>query len=196
MRCFWICVSKFTGLSCVLFTARIRRMGEGNIFTLCVSPHPEEYPHQVLMGGTPILPTRGYPILTDRGYPILPNRDTPCFPTGGTPSFLAGGYPILLDKGIPIRTGWGTSNPHQDWIGRVPPTIPPGLDGGTPHPLSGLDRGTPLIGTGWEYLPVGRLRDRAATLRAGSLLRSYRRTFLFVFIYVVFSRRCVLLVIE
>ena len=41
-------------------TALIRRMGEGNIFSLFVSPQPREgggeYPLQVLMGRYPILP--------------------------------------------------------------------------------------------------------------------------------------------
>ena len=62
-------------------------MGEGNIFTLCVSPHVgavppsanRGYPHQVLMGGPP-----PHQVLTG-GPPILPNGGGVLHPvlTGG-----------------------------------------------------------------------------------------------------------------
>ena len=98
-----------------MFTARIQRMGEGNIFTFCVSPH--------LDGGggggggtTSQVRVGGYPIsgLGSGGYPI------PGLARGGTPSQVWLG-------------GWGT--PGQTWDG-VPPGpgtgYPPDMGWGTP----------------------------------------------------------------
>ena len=111
------------------FTVRIRRMGDGNIFSLCVSSHLDGggYPHQVLMGSTPILSDGGTPILPDLG----PGQgDTPIQTwEEGTPiQTWEGGTPIQTwEMGTPIRPGKGT-----------PPSRP---GKGYPHP--DLGRGTP-----------------------------------------------------
>ena len=99
-------------------------MGEGNIFTLCVSPHP---------GVTPpanrVIPPSG----PDRGYPHLSwLGDTPIFPEG-----LPQGTSHQDWMGVPpVGTGWGTLSsgldgdtpigtgceypPCQDWMGVSP----------------------------------------------------------------------------
>ena len=57
-------------------TARIRRMREGNIFSLCVSPHLQGVPPST-DGGVPIRTWWGYPIILNGwGYPILPDGGT------------------------------------------------------------------------------------------------------------------------
>ena len=128
-------------------------MGDGgggsNIFSLCVSSHLDEgrphlptgVPHQVLTGGTPILPDGWYPI-----------------------HFLAGGYPRVH----PIETGWGT--PPRDWWGTsletgwwYPPPHPLRLDR-VPGPRT--TRGTPT-GTAWRVLLRG--GRYASCVHAGGL---------------------------
>ena len=93
-----------------IFTARIRRMEKGNIFTLYVSPH---------------LHTGGFPIHPDMGYLQPPWQ-------GGVLRVP----PLRLDGVPPIRTG--CNYPHQDWVG-VPlfwldgvPRLLSRIDGGTP----------------------------------------------------------------
>ena len=66
------------------FVLFIRRMGEGTVFSLFVSPHLDE-------GGTPILPNgvmEGYPRPSQWG------ELSPSFPTGGR-------YPILPNWEVP-----------------------------------------------------------------------------------------------
>ena len=75
------------------FTARIRRMIEGNIFSLFTPGGGWGVPHPADGGGTPILPDWGVP------HPSQPGgRGTPSFLMGVPPSGL--GYPS-------IGTGWG-----------------------------------------------------------------------------------------
>ena len=114
-----------TNIHVALITARIRRMGEGTVFSLFVSSH---------LGG--VLPQSGL-----GGVPHLRSG------RGGTPSqvWLGGypipglggrGYPILGLDGVPppTRSGWGTSLPR------------PGM-GYPPRPGTGNPPGT------WEGLP-------------------------------------------
>ena len=101
-------------------------MGQGNIFTLCVSPHLDgggRVPlSQVRMGSTPFPGQDG-----GRGYP-LPGQDGEGIPflgqDGVTPPTGTGWFtPSLsgLDGGPPIKVGWGYPQSK--------------LDGGTPnHP--------------------------------------------------------------
>ena len=125
-------------------------MREGNIFSLS-TPHPRSG-----LGGYPILLIGGYPIpCLDKGVPHPRSR-------------WGGGYPILgLDRGDPILLMGGT--PIQDHDGGTP-GLPPSKTGwGTPSP--GLD-GVP---------PPPPSAKRALAMRwAVCLLRSRRRTFLFV----------------
>ena len=107
-----------------LFSARIRRMGEGTVFSLFVSSH--------LDGGG-----RGYPIPgLDRGG--LPHpRSGP----GGVPHPRSG-----LGEYLIPGLDWGGVTPSQVWTGGVPhtpsqvggypryPPPQPGLDGVPPHP--------------------------------------------------------------
>ena len=78
-----------------LFTARIRRMREGNIVSLCSH----------LRGGTPILPDGGYP------FPGLDGGGT-----GGAPIWLVGGTPSGVDGGTSVQT-WEGGTPHSE-LGR------------------------------------------------------------------------------
>ena len=143
-------------LTIAIFTARIQRMTEGNIFSL--------FTHGGL-GVTPIQLTRAWctPILPEGGYSMFPDGGIPSSLMEVPPSFLMG-VPILLpDRGHPqpanrlepdmvppIRTGWGYP-PRTGW-GYCP--------------LSGMDGDTPPS------------EDRAAE-RVVCLLHSRRRTFLF-----------------
>ena len=110
-----------------VITTRIRRMGEGTVFSLFVSPHLDGgYPIPDLDQGVPHPRSRqgGYPVQLIGGYPH--------------PARLTGGYPIQgLDRGTPsqvwmkgvcplARTGWGTP-PGQHWMG-VPPRASTGWD--------------------------------------------------------------------
>ena len=89
----------------LLVTAGIRRMREGNIFSLCVSFAPRGgYPHPLLMGSTPILPDGVPNPRSGRGYPHPRSG-------WGVPH-----TPILTRDG-------GTLHPGQV----------PGQDGGTPN---------------------------------------------------------------
>ena len=115
-------------------------MGEGNIFTLCVSPHLDwgrgQYPIPGLDGGG----TLGIPLARTRW---------------GTPrSGLDGGTlpPARTGRGTTPGQDWmGYPSPSQDWMGLshlartgwgIPP--PPGLDGlHTPPSQLGLDGITP-----------------------------------------------------
>ena len=115
-----------------IITARMQRMGEGNIFTLCVSPHLDwggGTPSQVWTGGGYLIPGLDREVPHHRsglGFPIpgLGKRGTPCQVwTGSTP-----GYP-------PARSGWWgvpRVSPSQVWmVGGYPgvPPRPPILDG-------------------------------------------------------------------
>ena len=115
--------------------------GEGNVFSLCFSPHPREgttarSQSQVGRGrGYPILPDRrevslsfpmggGGPHLTDGEVP-QPGQDGV---VGGTLSRSGWGYPPP-----PIRTEWEypyltPPPPIQDWMG-LTPLLPPPRDG-------------------------------------------------------------------
>ena len=149
-------------MSKVVFTARIRRMTEGNIFRL-FTPADGGTPIR-LMGGTPILPDRGTPSFLMgvacwdwMGY-HLRNR------WGYTPVRTGRRYPT------PIGTGWGY--PLSELVGDTPPPLE--LDGGTPcqdwigvAPTIGT--GSP-IGTGWGYSssppPIRKQSSRASTCYA------------------------------
>ena len=101
-------------------TARIRRMGEGNIFTLCVSPH--------LNQGEVFYPAEG------EGGTLIPGQDW--------------GVPPQDWLGVPLHWDW-MGYPHWDWMGvplsrldggSLPPlgmygnTLPPRRDWmGYPH---------------------------------------------------------------
>ena len=89
-----------------IFTALIRRMTEGNVFTLSTIGGGGGVPPSFPMGrGTPILPDGGYPYpRSEWGYPHVTDRE-------GYLHLADGGYP-------PVRAGWGY------------PLL--GLDGGTP----------------------------------------------------------------
>ena len=82
------CSNRFFG-EIHFFTARIRRMGRGNIFSLSVSSHLGGYPIQLMGGGTP--------------FPGLDSWQ------GGTPfPGLDGGVPHPADRGEPLpSSGWG-----------------------------------------------------------------------------------------
>ena len=121
-----------------IFTARIRRMGEGNIFTLCVNPHFD------LEGGGGV----PHPRSGLGGWYQIPGLDR-----GGTPSQVwPGGVPHPRSGlwGVPLsRTGWGTP--------------PSGLDGVTLSARTGYPpkdwTGYPPLGQDWMgYPPL----DRAA----------------------------------
>ena len=107
-------------------TPRIRRMGEGNIFSLCVSSHLDR-----VGGGVP------HPRFGQGMYPI------PGVDEGGGVSYPRSGLvgvPIPgLDSGVPhSRTGWGAPLP--------------GLDGVLPLARTGLNR-TELNRSGWGKPP-------------------------------------------
>ena len=137
-------------------------------------------------GATPCqgqYPTSGAPWLdlaggTDRGYPTLgiPLSDLAGgYPDGGVPtpgtlppSDLAGGYPLPggdPTSGTPLSDlarGWGVP-----WWG-TPPRVPPQSD---------------LDGRYWRGTPPWVVLD---TLQLICLLRSHRRTFLFVNVFVIY----------
>ena len=103
----------------LIFTTRIRRMGEDNIFTLCISPH---------LNGSGWVPRprsgqEGYSILVpDRGWMGYPPSGTRC----GTPRSGTGwGIPTQdWMEYLTPRTGWGTlPPPRTGWD-----TLPPPLD--------------------------------------------------------------------
>ena len=114
-----------------IVTDRIRRMREGNVFSL-VTPvgGGGGYPGQVQMGGTPprITPHQAW-----LGVPWLGGE----YPTSGTPPVRPGwGAPWLgvphLGYTPPVRPGWGVAQ----WGGTLP-WVPPsdlagGRGGGTP----------------------------------------------------------------
>ena len=122
-------------------TARIRRMREGNIFSLCVSPHLEGVPPSTLNrgGATPNF-LMGGPHPSQQGVP-------PSFLMEGTQPSWWGEYPIQSRWGsTPILLGGGGLSPSQ-----VPPSWPEtgyplcqhyGV-GGTP--ILTWDGGTPPI---------------------------------------------------
>ena len=171
-----------------IFTARIRRMGRGNIFSFFACSH--------LGGGVPHPADRGVgyhiPGLDGGGYPI--------HLMGGTTSQVwTGGAPHPADWGVPPSQVWmggtpsswwggGCPIPGLTWGGGVPPsqltgsTPFPGLEGGTPsYPDAGVPPsqvwtgGTPLAGGAPSTRPAQHV---LATWRAVCLLRSRRRTFL------------------
>ena len=136
------------------------------------------YTHPFQLGVPPSFLTGAYPILPDGGTPIQVQGQDGGYPhprsgQGGTPIPGQGVPPLGLDEGTPIKPGVGLppsrldgDTPHKDWMG-LPPPHPSGLDGGTCHPPP----------------PIGRQSSRASTCmrRAVCLLRSSRRTFLFIY---------------
>ena len=104
-----------------IFTARIRRMREGNSFSLCVSSlldrgHPIQLmgvpPSQVWMGGVPHPTDGGYPLPrsglgvlhpADRGYP---------FPGGGYPTWEG----VPLAGGPPTSRGYPPPDQHSVYL--------------------------------------------------------------------------------
>ena len=113
-----------------IFTASIRRMREGNIFTLCVSPclDRRRYPSQVLMvggrvpqPGLDVSGTLGYPPgqVWMVGVPPPPGLDGGGYP-GLPPHDWMGYPPPYLDGVPPTIAGWGT--PH-DWMGYPPSPV-------------------------------------------------------------------------
>ena len=114
----------------MIFTARIRRMREGNIFSLITLagrgggvPYPRSrwevpHPRSGRGGGYPILLTRGVSHLRSGqgGYPI------PGLDGGGIPFCWQGGTTSKIRMGVPWvppSAEWGT--PIQDWMGYPPP---------------------------------------------------------------------------
>ena len=137
------------------FSLKLKRMGEGNIFTLCVSPHLDRggAPNSRSGPGRGVCHPRsrqwGYPIPDlDGGYPIqgLDRWGTPSqvLTRGGTLSQVWMGVP--WDTPSPARTGWGTPRP--------------GLDGVTPIRQSSIvstccsTGGMPLAFTQEDFLVV------------------------------------------
>ena len=123
----------------LIVTARIRRMGEGNIFTLCVSPHLDRgggtlsqvwvgglgYPILGLArGGTSARSRMGYPPGPEMGYP--PRHGMGYLPRPGM------GYPPRPGTGYPPRPGTGYHPPPPDlrWV-------PPRTDQHSEHLLHG-----------------------------------------------------------
>ena len=109
-----------------LSTTHIQRMGEGNIFSLCVSSYLNwgEYPSQVQTGGAQSqVQTR---VTLSQ---VWMGGTRSCWWGGILQSQVwMGGYPIQdQDRGVP----WGTS-PIKDWMGSPGH---PGLDGVTPPPV-------------------------------------------------------------
>ena len=141
-----------------LIIVRIRRMREGNIFSLFTPGEQRGYPHLVSRGNLQL------PHPCQDWIVVPPHQDwMKVHPLGGTgwrysppywdwiryPQIGSGwGYPL-------VGTGWGIPQsgvdegiPCQDWMG---------------HPLLGMDRGTPCwdwmgvplpLGAGWGYSPV------------------------------------------
>ena len=110
-----------------VITARIRRMTEGNVFTLStiaggggvtLSSWWGGYPHPVPMGGTPSFLMGGTPPSGWQGYPIWLTGGTH-LAGGGCPGYTSirtgWGYPPSeLDGNTPCQNWMGT--PHQDWM--------------------------------------------------------------------------------
>ena len=140
---------------------------------------------QIGGGGVPIQLTGGYPIhlMGGGGYPHPADGDTPNWgnrgssiqPRGVSPSGQQGGTPIQ-----PIG-GWGGT---PIWL--TGDTLPVGTGWGTPSGLVlpvRIGWGYPHVETGCGYFPIktGPCQETLATWRAVCLLRSRRRTFLFIF---------------
>ena len=143
-----------------IFTARIRRMGEGTVFSLFVSSHLGGVPQSGLGGGVPH-PKSGqglYPIPgLAGGYPIpglgegVPHRVPP---RPGT------GYPPRPGMGYPLDLGWGTPQtwhgvPPRPGMGYPPQTwdgVPPGPGMGYPPDLGWVPPQT------WDGVPPQDLR--------------------------------------
>ena len=95
----------------LIFTARMRRMGEGTVFSLFVSPHPDvggggQYSISGLDGEVPIQLMGGVPHLGDWGVPHLRSRWR---------------VPHPADGGGVLHPGGGdTPSPVQDWMGYSP----------------------------------------------------------------------------
>ena len=163
-----------------IFTDRIRRMREGNVFSLSTPVGGGGVPGQVQMGGIPAKSTGGYPISgtphqtwlgvpLPGGYPTLGNP--PIGPgQGGNPA-RGGGYPTSGNPPIGPTWGYPTSGtplsdlaqvvphlrylppPHQTWLGEY------SYWGGTPsrvtphHTWPGgvpLPGGYPTSGNRWS----------------------------------------------
>ena len=124
----------------IIITERIRRMGEGTVISMFVSPH--------LNGGGGATRARsgwlggGYPgqvWIVGRGYPsqvwMVRGVLRPGLDGGGTPHHDWMGYPPGpgLEGGTPTMTGWGT--PCHDWMGYPPSQV--WMVGGTPYDWMG-----------------------------------------------------------
>ena len=116
-------------------------------------------------GNTPIWPTRGIP------------------PSGWWGTKGTSWSPVGTEGGIPHQDWMGY--PHWDWMG-----VHPSSQDWMGYPLSGLDGGTLPIGTGWGTPPPFPSGDSAAEQalamwQAVCLLRSHRRTLLFLLMFCV-----------
>ena len=164
-----------------IFTARIRirRMREGNIFSLFT-----------LAGGG-----EGYPIsgLDGGGVPHYSSRwgDTPSqVQTGGYPILLTGGVPHPRSQWVPPSAEWGTPL-SQPWIGGTPisrmgylpyPWVPPVRRMGYPPDLRW---GVPPSKTGWGTpLPVSKTSTCYA---AGGVPLAFTQEDFLVFHFSTFS---------
>ena len=149
-----------TGCLCLLPPAYVVRR-EGNSFTLFVCPHLGGYPYPIMLCNIfqNAMRQRG-------GYPDPPR--------GGVPDWVPplGGYPD--PRGVPGPPWGGVPD-------RVPPGGVPGPPGGVPdqvpRPGGGVPDRVPPPGGGYP----GRTTEGVLTTRrAVCLLRSRRRTFLFI----------------
>ena len=159
-----------------IFTARIRRMGKVMFSQVCVRPHSGGNPVsgsflglwvQVLSQGVPQSQVGG---ITQYQVERVPQSQVGCTPgLGYPPSWTGLGYPPVPDRTRihPPDQDWGTLPARWDW------GIPPSQDrAGVPPPPS----------QDWSGVPsLPRTAERVLTTRrVVCLLRSRRRTFLFL----------------
>ena len=98
----------------VIVIARIRRMGEGTVFSLSVQPGP---------GG-------GYPVPSLEGGEV----PHPRYGQGGTPSQVQGGIPHPRSRGyVPCPADGGVPHPRSGWG-----YLPSGPGMGYPPPGTGI----------------------------------------------------------
>ena len=152
------------------FTACIRRVGEGTVFSLSV--HLDGQYTISLMGGYPIQgPDRGYPILLTGVPPsqVWMGGGTPSCRWGRVPHLRSGwegtgpmclpGVPHLHPIIIPLVPDLFRSYPIKFWW-RVPPFSPNGwyhIKEWMGYPSFGIEWDT-LIRTWWRYPPPARTR--------------------------------------
>ena len=112
-----------------IIAARIRRMGQGNVFTF-LSVHTRGIPQsqvlsQVLSrGGTPVLARRVPQSYPGAGYPsyawgVPQDRGTSLAGTGGMPQLVLLGYP-LAGTGVCPSTGTGVPSRTAYTVGGTP----------------------------------------------------------------------------